>query len=241
MSNTIKIEKTAAGFSAKFPFELKEQFRTAFPSAKWDSVSRCWRVGPRSGKRLEQWVAAVEASGVIAELDQRDEQILAQEELATLQDQLSEIEAGIRAERTRKASFEATKAAMQEALQQLQKARHELVDVKNQADIAASEAATARNDATEMLKQHIDLDAVISAHARMNRVAGKVGRQAKDEFTDAQQSIKRERDKLLAAGLISYGLNALVFANFNRPDRDNPRDVTMEKIMRIVGREEGDE
>ncbi len=53
------INSTSAGFSIKFPFELRDIFRAAFPGAKWNSNEKACEVGPRSGNRLRQWASEI--------------------------------------------------------------------------------------------------------------------------------------------------------------------------------------
>lgn len=230
---TVKTEQTSSGFSVKFPFELKDQFRTAFPSAKWNATLKQWEVGPRSGKRLEQWVIAVQASGVVEEIEGRDEQDMQAKELAALQSELDRVRTAISAERQRKASAEETQAKMEESLELLKQEQKKLAEEKAVADASVEQAQQATNAAKATLESYVDLKAIYAARDKMSRVTGKVGRQAREQWDDAQSIIRREREKLLAAGLISYGINALAFANHNRPDRDNPMAVTMEKVLTL--------
>ena len=236
----IKIEKTGFGFSIQFPYELKDKFRDVFPSAKWNSGAKIWMVGPRSGKRLEQWVAAVQKSRVIEEIETRDERDLFENELGQIQEELARIRNRIEEEQRRKESAEEIKATMEATKATLQKYQRMLAEVKREADAEMAKMAAVRNDVEATLRQAIDLDAVLAAQRKMGAVARQVGSTARERWNEGQSVMKAARDQLRAAGLISYGISALAGANHNRPDRDHPNNVTLEKILQVVEREDDD-
>ena len=72
----------------------------------------------------------------------------------------------------------------------------------------------------------------------MAAVARQVGSAARERWNEGQEVVKKARDQLSAAGLISYGINALAGANHNRPDRDHPNNISLEKILQVVEIEE---
>ena len=55
----------------------------------------------------------------------------------------------------------------------------------------------------------------------------------KRKFHDAQAEITEQYELLKKAGYISEGLSELAHANINRPDRDNPENVTENMIFNI--------
>ena len=160
---SIKIEKTETGFSIRFPYELKDQFRDTFPSAKWNPHTKAWTVGPRSGRRLEQWVEAVQKSGVVDDIETRDERDLAEKELGKLQEELTRIRDAISDQHKRKESAEEIREAMESTKAVLQKHQRMLAEAKQEADAATAEMTAARNDVEATLRQVIDLDAVLAA------------------------------------------------------------------------------
>ena len=40
------------GYLVKVPFEFKDEFKGAFPSAKWEPETKSWVLGSKSGKKL---------------------------------------------------------------------------------------------------------------------------------------------------------------------------------------------
>ena len=81
------ITKTSSGFSAKFAFELKDAFKAAFPSAKWDSDERCWKVGVRSEKRLIQFAEEIKAAEMA--IEEADAVEIAGEKLVEIRDMIT--------------------------------------------------------------------------------------------------------------------------------------------------------
>lgn len=212
----MEIRKIETGFAIKFPFALKDAFRAAFPSAKWDSISKEWTVGPRSGKRLQAW--ADEAAQAAADIVAREEAELAQAELA-------KIRADIEAARQQARTAAEYKIELAAARAELEAAQAELAQAH--ADVAAARAETRKeqDQIVALLKTHIDLAAIAAARKVMeqNMVPGE--RIKKEKFEDARQTIKAECDKLAAAGLRLQALSELASANINRPDRDHPSSI----------------
>lgn len=220
----ISIFKTSAGFSISFPFALKDQFRSAFPSAKWDGIGRVWTVGSRAGKRLEQWAA--EAQGVVAAQAEAEERDFADAELERLRADLAAIEQRIRSETARRASAEQMQAKLREVAAMIEAVKPRLE--------AAEAAASAAVSAELAEKQRIDelLDGVISrrvlgdAMREMARHHNSVGAQAREAFHAAQERVREQSDRLRVAGFACRAIEALRYANFNRPERDHPNKIS---------------
>ncbi len=62
------------GFAIKIIYEMKDDFKESFPSAKWNSDEKVWEVGPRSGSRLEAWRDA-NAENYLTIIQQNEEEI----------------------------------------------------------------------------------------------------------------------------------------------------------------------
>lgn len=212
----MEIRKTEAGFAIKFPFALKDAFRAAFPSAKWDAVTREWTVGPRSGKRLQAWVA--ECQQAADDIAAREEAELAEAELAKVRAEIAAAREQMRSAVEYREQLEATRAAIEAAKQ-------ELAQAAAQAEAAQAETRAARNNVIDMLKLHVDLKAIDEAKRVMSKNMNPADRLAKQRFDEARQIVRAERDKLHAAGLTCDGISLLACANVNRPDRDHPRDI----------------
>lgn len=229
----IIISEVDGGFEAQFPFDLKDTFRGLFPSAKWVADKKAWKVGPRSGKRLVQWKESVDASGFLQKMAELEEKDLTQADTQRLQKQLEDLAEALEAARGRKKSLETLKEAMLNALALVEAKKAELKALAEDNDRLEKETQAQMASVDATLRAAVDLDKVLAAKAKMARVAGKVGRQAKDEFSDAQAVVARGLAQLKAHGFLSVGLCMLAGANFNRPDRDHPNFATMEKILEL--------
>lgn len=216
----MKITQIDSGFSIEFPFELKDNFKVAFPSAKWNANQKRWEVGPRSGERLKQWAAA--ASGAATALEERDQVELKDDELATLTAQLADIEAGIRGTLNEHAKAEQNTAALAELAQRIEAASGQLAEAKAAlVDAqAAEQAEKQRIDA--LLGNVVDLAEIHRQADVMARNMVPADRAKKGRFEEARQFIKSQRDALREAGWQCEAINLLASANVNRKDRDHP-------------------
>jgi hypothetical protein len=224
---TIDIEKTSTGFAVKFPYELKDDFRRAFRSAKWNPNEKRWQVGPRSRKRLEQWVEVVRNSGVLEDLEAHESADLAEEEVQRLQSEILQIQkqldgaakAARRANeaRDRALSMKAELAERKADLQPFQEARAQ----------AEKERDSARSEVMSEVATLADVEEIDRLRAGMKsewRAQKAVNRQ---RFEEKQGMLRQIRDDLRAADIESRALNLAVGANYNRPDRDKP-DLDMD-------------
>lgn len=221
---SIEIKEIETGFAIRFPYQLKDNFKSVFKSAKWNPDARRWEVGPRSGKRLQQWVALAESAA----------QELAEAEVAELSaSELAEVEAAIANIRSATAQQRA-KAQTAASAEQLALARDKLAQAK--ADLESSKQATLEqiNKSTALLEQVCDVDAIHEVHAILKRCKGRVGVKYREPFNNACTVMSEQQEKLHAIGFHSVGLNTLYYLNFNRPDRDDPYNVDMSDILNIV-------
>ena len=208
-----EIRKTETGFAIKFPFAMKDAFRTAFPSAKWNPEAREWNVGPRSGKRLEAWAA---------ECTQTADDIIARKEAET---EAARIHAEAEDARKQAAAAAQCRAELEAARGALEAAQQELEKAKEEAKAAKLEAQSEHRKTVSLLAQYVNLDAISEAKNTMERNMNPADRVMKARFEDARQIVKSERDKLAVAGLVCQGISELARANVNRPDRDHPRNI----------------
>lgn len=207
----IKIQKISTGFACYFTPELNGSFKAVFKSARFNPRSRCWEVGPRSGKRLEQWAALAEAAA--QEIEEAESAELTAQELEKIEAEISTIRITHAKAQAAKLSYEQTIEALSNARSELAKAKEQLADEKA-AMIEKGKQARA------LLSQVCDLPKIEDARQTLKQHHGKVGSDARDQFKSAQAIIKNQIDKLEAIGYRSKGLYILYWANFNRPDRD---------------------
>ena len=218
----VTVTPIAGGFAIRPPYALKDQFREAFPSAKWNPAEKRWEVGPRSGKRLEQWVEVMrplmdaDAAAERAEFDTV--------ELERLREYAERLRREIEAARGDAAHAAEVAAAL--------KHERERVDaLKAELSAAKQEAANLAAQVKEALDGAIDMSAVREAHREMCRWYGCVGADAHEHWDAAQGVIRAAEAALEGLGIASKGISKLARLNLNRPDRDRPNLVFESDIM----------
>ncbi|MDX5592566.1 hypothetical protein [Pseudovibrio sp. SPO723] len=221
----IRIEKIETGFAAYFPYELKDNFRTTFKTAKWNGQLKRWEVGPRSGKRLEQWAA--EAQEAAEAIEQEAEAELTEQDLAQIRNELAKIKGDIEAAQERKEKLAEVKQMLADARAELDEAKQALTEEKAAADEVQKDVAT-------LLANVCDMKAVAEAHKAMIKNQGIKKAWATKLYREAQEVIEAQHDKLRDAGFVSEGLEELENFNVNRTDRDNARRVTEADILTIT-------
>lgn len=211
--------KTDSGAAAKFPYELKDSFRAAFPKAKWNQSAKQWEVGSRSVSRLQQWLAKIDNSGIEADLAARDAVDMGEAEIASLTRAISSVRCDIKKACDGKldadgyrARAEALRAELEAAKVELQAARDAQAAAK-----AAAEAVAAHIDAQV---SHIATRAQI-AHLRNTMRKNWVPKAfARPHFEAAQGQLLAILRALREAGIKCKAARKAVNVNFNRKDRD---------------------
>lgn len=221
----IKIEKNENGFNVHLPYELKDSFKKALPSAKWNATAKCWTVGSRSLKKVEAWAETAE---IVAEQIAHEKE--AKDELEATEAEFSEAIAELKkiGEQTNKAKqyIEKTKSVLAEIAnikRQIEKAKIELQAERDNQDELS-------NKIDAVLDGIVDYAMINDAVATMQRMRrASINSKNREIFENAQSVIDKERAKLKKAGLGSHGLDDLYRVNWNRPDRDkieNCREIT---------------
>lgn len=213
-----KIELTK-GAGIQFPFEIKDHFRKAFPSAKWNREARRWEVGPRSIKRLDQWIEEVNASGVLDEIAARDGAVMSLEEVQALRVEIERVRGEISAARSAACDTEHLRAESVALRTELDGMKEELAAAR--AELASAEAAAQEAEAEVAARvSHIATVAEIdSLRAEMKRNWVPKAH-ARPKFDAAQKELKRIRDEFGKIGIECQAVNLAAAANFNRRDRD---------------------
>ena len=218
----IEIRRLDKGAEAAFPFELKEQFRTAFPSAKWNANRRCWQVGPRSITRLEGWAAKIEASGVLEALAEREAAELDQQEVERLELRLADIVQACKATAT-EIRTRLAKAETVDALRASIASRdEELRALRQEREAAVATQSAARDALHERIAQLADISDIEALRSGMLSDWSALKAANRSRFDEKQGLLAEIQADLEAAGLRSRALDLAVSANFNRPDRDKP-------------------
>lgn len=217
------ITKIDSGFAIVFPKKLNPSFCAAFPSAKWEPRQRYWTVGPRSGKRLEQWVqeakAAADALLALEEIE------LAGAQLLSLRSQLRAVEHDTQVQLAAAQSAAEMRQELEGLAEQLSSAQTQRQLAQAQAEKARTTVMTARADIDVLLAGVIDNPGLRQAADTMARSMRSSSRAARSAFDEARSLVRAQRDLLRAAGWRCSALSQLAEANFNRPDRDDPQQI----------------
>lgn len=228
MNALINITKIEGGFTIKFPYGLKDRFRSEFPSAKWNPAEKRWEVGPRSGKRLEQWAAVMQP--LADDLAVADQVEYDQAELARLNEQIRRVRREIEIRRGNAEKAAAVAAALAQAKQEIAALQEELARARQD-----EEAARLRIEA--QIAGVLDVPAMEAAHKEMRQQYNCVGATARQKWEKARAVFLGAEETLERLGLVSSGISHLAHLNFNRPDRDVPHEVTSCELrdFRVIG------
>ena len=228
MNTLITITKIDGGFSIKFPYELKDRFRSEFPSAKWNPAEKRWEVGPRSGKRLEQWAAVMQP--LADDMAVADQVEYDQAELARLSEQIRRVRREIEIRRGNAEKAAAVAAALAQAKQEIAALQEELARARRDEEAA-------RLHIEVQIAGVLDVPAMEAAHKEMRQQYNCVGAVARQKWEKAREVFLRAEETLEKLGLVSVGISQLAHLNFNRPDRDNPHAVTSSELrdFRVIG------
>lgn len=224
----IKVKK---GYAVKFPKILLEEFKRAFPSAQWVHQNIEWEIGPRSEKRLLQWIDIVKE--VLESLDKKEELEFTESEIQELLKNIFEKKNQINQYNSEIQRSINSKGSFSEALSLLKQNEQILDRIAGEAKAAKAAEKQAKEEVKQRLGNIVDLPEILTAQQTMARSIGQFDATSRNKFDKAQGIIKRERDTLKQAGLASIGIDKLASANFNRPDRDHPKFVTEDDIFII--------
>lgn len=212
----IQVIKRGEGFAVKFPFALKDSFKSAFPSAKWNPDAKQWEVGSRLKKRLDTWVEEAEAAAASAAAN--EEAGLIAEELSKVKNELARLQKDI-------GNLDALKAKIQESRSALEEARGALKAAETRKQQAEQETASEKARVDELLASVFDVAAVKQAARTMAANMVPADRNKKSRFEEARKVAGDARRKLMDAGFTLVALGKLAGANVNRPDRDHPSKI----------------
>ena len=201
-------------------------FRDTVKSAKWTfGCFYRWKVGPRSGKRLDQWVSAVsEAAQALLEQESAE---LKEGELGRIKAEAAKVISEVNRLGTATDRINA-------AVSEMEQAKTELDNAKLEREKKQSEADEAAKNITGLFEKACDFPAIKEAHQVMIKTHLANGSRPRNAFHEAQAVIKEQSLILEDLGFESKGLTELRYASFNRPDRDNAYRVSNEQILDIA-------
>lgn len=206
-----------------FPFALKDNFKLAFPNARWNRDARRWEVGPRSKKALEQWIGIVSPSA----------QALADVEAADLNEtEIAKIRAEAEALVEGAGGLEQIAARLAQTAEALAAARATLDAARARKAAAEDAMAQRQREIDAALNAAIDVSSVIAAEQKMSRAWAR-GHSGKADWLEAERVALRAQKALAEAGITWSFVENLCSRNFNRPDRDNRMPASARYDVRI--------
>jgi DNA repair exonuclease SbcCD ATPase subunit len=166
---------------------------------------------PRSGKRLESWIAAIGATAKELEQAESDQLTLdeAAKELEQAQLALDKLRRDLKGFEARYGTLAEIQAALEQRRGQIKLAEAERVER------TAMEAAARVNIDTDLAKM-CDRDAVLKAAETMRRIQHSRPSSAnRERFSEAQDAVRREAKRLADSGFAWAFADALIDINYN--------------------------
>ncbi|MET1256970.1 hypothetical protein [Aliikangiella maris] len=222
---TFKVEKIENGYAAYFPFDLKDSFKSVFKSAKWNRYSKRWEVGPRSKKRLDQWMD--EAKELAKDIEVTEALEMTETELFNLRSELEKIKRSLAIEK-------GIQNKLSESIWVLSEAKNELDLLSKKLNDEKVITLQKQAQAKELLEKACRIENILDAQRNMARLIHNVGRVAREQYDEQLEIIKKTKENLASIGLKSKGIDVLYDMNFNRPDRDKPDDVKFHHLIEIT-------
>jgi hypothetical protein len=217
-----RVGADGGSFSVTVPFVIKDSFKSAFPSAKWDRFTKTWICGPRSEKRLtafaEGTLRAVSAAAKAQEALEEAEFLEGELEKASAEIEAIAREIAKKTEQIR--SREEVKDAINEAMGKIAQLKAEKAALDSSSDAEIGEL-------TEKVRGIIDFEVIDGCRSSMISLASRTPKKShlREDYEKCIEELCEQREALEAAGLRSRALNRLCGLNYNRAsrgDRDDP-------------------
>lgn len=263
--NFSAIEITKNGkkaFLAKIPYDLKNEFRSAFKSAKWQAEEKAWLLGSRSGKRLIDWLE-IALPKYDEFLKEKEKQDALQESLELEESEIKAIDlrlAELRKELKRKDELELEISYLKEALKRKSKEkmtlkslidRNKPIVLSHEKEIEAlkRENKKANDENNELIEKNkavlegfalnidrmaILVDEIINVLSTV-RIGSLISKYNKGKLDNLQNELRS--DFILPLENFGYSvkfLNRCYDANGNRPDRDLAWLLEQEKSAMFI-------
>lgn len=217
----ISIREEGGRLLVRIPFALKDSFKSRFKSATWAAMHTSWSVSPRSRKRLEQWIAEVEASGALEPAEDHDAREMSEQEVSKLRSDLESIKTYLSREISMMRSIEDIRADQSELLEKIAKMREDLAAAAKEVAEQRKTADAERAQIEATVATLINLGAVNASIRSMLWLANQPPKSRfREDFDEHAEVIRAEREKLRAAGLDSELMRVLGAANYNRKEKD---------------------
>lgn len=232
--SSIEIIKLENGWAVKFPFDLKDNFRESFKSAKWNRELKQWEVGRNSKTRLEQWANIHnEEADLLIEMKSEQEKhpfskFEIQEMIKESQKNKRDLEEEVEILKKKNFNLDRSKSLLDEIESSIKLMKEE-IKKETEEKLRLIEEQKKRMDGI------IDIRKIRNAQELMNKIREMdyKFKEEKVQYWNAQKVIEEQMEKLDQLGLYSLGLEKLASMNFRRPDRDIPSSVGLDEIYDI--------
>ncbi|WP_340124488.1 hypothetical protein [Methylobacter svalbardensis] len=218
--------KTDSGFVVSVPYELKDDFKAHFKTAKWSPTQKQWCVGPRSGKKLQQWIDQINITFSDEALEEFDSSLMTEKEIEQLKQNIELINDEIKGKLDTLGKLSELKVQVEECTQLFRFKKEKLKEIISAIEIEKAEIVDEKKKLKMLIGSVIDIDDAKLQASIMARYHKNVSSNDKRRFSDAQDEIIVYWDNLKSAGLSCQAINFLSSANKNRPDLDRASFVT---------------
>ena len=230
----ISYEKKEGEIRVTVPYVLKDDFKSKFRTAKWESVNKVWIISSKSEKRLISYIAAVAVNEqAIEDLEQAELTLAEIEETVAELKRIQSEAAAIQKEIIR---LKEKHGELSELRNEFQKEFSNAEELKKEREVAKVSVATERAFIDEQLNKFFDLNEVKAAAEKVRRLHNQVGN--REGFIAAKQPIRKAMEALEAEGLRLLALNYIDEARYNRPDKDGIDKMPAEYWYRLERIEE---
>lgn len=220
----ISYTEISTGFAVKFPKILKDSFKSVFKTAKWNWDACRWEVGPRSKKKLDQWIS--EAAKIQDDIEELEAEEMDFDTVRSLKFEIESIKSELQAQLQRLSRLKGS----QEEIKSL---RSELSCIKSELDLAKNECLSTKKISAGILSEFLDFDEIRKHFSIMQGLQGRMTTSNRERFEESQRFFVRTQ-KVLQRNLISSkGIDIICDVNWNRPDRDKLLDKHFDDIYTI--------
>jgi len=235
MKNFEYKEDKDKGFLVRIPFEIKDEFRKCFPSAKWQKSLGLWKVGSRSGKRLDDFVSKMQKPFLEIEQGYKALEVaeLKEHEIRELEHVLNNMQKRLEQKRREKQNIEESNKVIAEVKELTEAVGKELSE---QEKILEREREKVRQS---LNKVGVSLDEVLNIRQQIIDIFAKVNNFAQKNQKDAYAKCYVRLEEIVIA-LKKANLqieeikDVLMDVNLNREDRDNPKRFPVENLYKIT-------
>lgn len=246
----IKVVELQKGFGVYLPYELKDNFKSVFKTAKWNPREKYWEVGPRAKKKLDEWIVTAKEVGVAIEAKKQAEeanadietvkQELEQQKLdllrdienlksVTVDDVLANLNAEIESLKRELAKQRELTKQLIDNNAEIKSAKAQIETIEQQLSVEKSSQEKLKQQSLDSVSKLININELKSIVRQMGQIMKRNERMPRSsnrhDFEEARAKICTMGNTLKEAGIGSRYIEYVLSVNFNRPDRDSVYDA----------------